>query len=218
MDKELKESIKAAYLEFEKEPMDAYYNNIIAGYPSRLRVKRILKELGNIKGKNVLDVGCEAGYVSIRTANKGAKVYAFDICEPALEKFKKRIAKMNNKNITVFKALAQKIPVKSNTMDAVICTETIEHMPQLEKVFSELNRVMKENSKLIITFPNESLRKRIYPLVNLLGINAGTEKEVTLFEYTKEEIINKLKKHFKIHKSYTIPKFFPLTNIIVCKK
>ncbi len=216
MDKEINESIKAAYLEFEKEPMDGYYKNPIAGYPSRLRVKRILKELGAIKDKRVLDVGCEAGYVSMKIARKGAYVYAFDVCMPALEKFRKKAAGI--KNITIFKALAQKIPVKSNTIDAVVCTEVIEHMPQLEKVFSELNRVMKDEAQLIITFPNESLRKRIYPIANLFGINTNVEKDVTLFEYTKQEITNKLKKHFKILKIYTIPKLFPLTNIIVCKK
>ena len=216
MDKEIRESIKAAYLEFEKEPMDSYYKSPIAGYPSRLRVKKILKELGGVKGKSVLDAGCEAGYISMKIARKGANVYAFDICEPALEKFRKKAAGMNS--ITIFRALAQKIPLEKSTIDAAVCTEAIEHMPKLEKVFSELKRVMKPDAKLIITFPNESLRKKVYPIAKLLGINTDVEEEVTLFKYTKQEIISKLEKHFSVLKAYTIPKLFPLTHIIVCKK
>ena len=77
---------------------------------------------------------------------------------------------------------------------------------------------MKPDAKLIITFPNESLRKKVYPIAKLLGINTDVEEEVTLFKYTKQEIISKLEKHFSVLKAYTIPKLFPLTHIIVCKK
>ena len=68
----------AASLMYQVESMDEYYLRPLLGIPSRWRVKKILKELGNIKNKKILDVGCEAGYISIKLANKGAKVTAMD--------------------------------------------------------------------------------------------------------------------------------------------
>ena len=50
MDDTLDNSLKAAQKEFKEEPMKSFYDNKFAGWPSRLRVKKILNEL-NIKDK-----------------------------------------------------------------------------------------------------------------------------------------------------------------------
>ena len=42
MDNKLKESLRLAELEFEKEPMRDLYHKKIIGFPSRLRIKKIL--------------------------------------------------------------------------------------------------------------------------------------------------------------------------------
>ncbi len=207
----IKKSIDAAYLEFEKEPMDDYYKSTIAGYIPRLRVKRIIEDIGDIKNKKILDIGCEAGYISLRLMKKEGDVFGIDVCEPALKKYFMRTGK------TGVLGIAQKMPFRNEAFDAVVCSEAIEHMPDLDSVFMEIQRVTKEKGRIIITFPNEGMRKRIYPIVKLFGINADVEKDVTLFEYNKKDIIEKSRKYFKVIKTYTIPLFFPLTNIVVCK-
>jgi len=216
----LKESINAANLEFKEEPMDDYYNNLIAGFPSRIRVKKIIKELGDLRGKNVLDVGCEAGYVSLKILEKKpSALYAFDICEEALESFRRKLqVKRFSSDITLKKAFMHKTPFKKDLFDAVVCTEVIEHAAELDKDFKELNRIMKKGAKLIITFPNECLRKKIYPIVKLFGINTDVEKQVTLFEYHTKDILFKLKKYFRIRKIYSLPRLFPITYFIICEK
>ncbi len=211
MDKELKRSIEAACLEFKEEPMDAYYSSWLAGYIPRLRVNKILKELGIIKNKEILDIGCEAGFVSSKLMKKGADVVGIDVCEPALKKYFKRTAKLP------LLALAHKMPFKDNVFDGVVASEVIEHMPDIDSVFAEIKRVLKPKGKIIITFPNEGLRRKIYPIVKLFGINADVEKEVTLFDYTFADIVNKCKKHFRIKKKYSIPFWFPLTRVLVCE-
>ena len=217
MEKELRNSVRAAYLEFEKEPMMHYYRHPIIGYASRLRVKKILNELGRIKGKTVLDAGCEIGYVSQHIEQKGAKVLAFDVVEPAIKEFKKKI-KALKLNIRAFVAYAQKIPLKNNRVDAIVCTEVIEHMPQLEKVFAEFERVLKPGGLVVITFPNEGLRKPFYPFIKLFGINTEVEEDVTLFEHNLPNILNLLRKHFTVKKRYKFPWYLPLTHMVVCRK
>lgn len=220
MDKELEHSLKAAQKEFEEEPMKDFYENKLAGYPSRLRVKNILKEMGNISCKKVLDIGCEAGHVSFKILDKKpSDLYAIDICQDALDEFNKKLKKKNyQSNIVIKKAFLQDIPFKNNFFDSIICTEVIEHAPHIDKGFAEMNRVLKNGGRLIITFPNEKLRKKVYPIVKILGINTDVEKDVTLFDYDYKDIIRKLERHFNIKKFYRLPWFFPITNLIVCEK
>lgn len=213
-------SIELADLEFKETPMDGYYNNLIVGYPSRLRVNRIVKELGNLKDKKVLDVGCEAGYVSLRILEKKPSILcAIDICEEALKTFKEKLKKKEfDTKIIIKKAFVQKIPFETNFFDKVICTEVIEHTLKLDKGLKEMKRIMKKRAELIITFPNEKIRKKLYPIVKLFGINTDIESEINLFDYNIEKIILKLKKFFKIRKVYTLPKPFPITYFIICEK
>lgn len=220
MDKALENSVKAAYKEFEEEPMDDYYNNKLAGYPSRLRVKKIISEISPIKNQTILDVGCEAGYVALQVLKHNPeKLYGIDVCGPALKDFKKKLSKHPLKNkVVLAKAFMHKMPFKDNTFDSVICTEVIEHVPNLDQGFEEMKRVTKKSGKIIITFPNEKLRKLVYPIVKLLGVNTDVEDEVTLFEYNIKNIKQKLSKYFTIKKSYKFPFFFPMTYLIVCEK
>tara|TARA_Y100000310_G_scaffold343993_1_gene454426 strand:+ start:3221 stop:3886 length:666 start_codon:yes stop_codon:yes gene_type:complete len=217
MENEFKKSVDAAYLEFKVEPMDQLYSNKIAGYFSRLRVKKILKE-ANFKDKKVLDLGCEAGYVSLMMNQAHAKVTSFDLCIPALKKFKEKLIKHNIKDITPFAAIAQKLPLKDSQFDYVVATEVFEHMPELDKVISESFRVLKPGGKLIVTFPNEYLRKKVYWIAKLFGIHTEVEDEVTLYEYSKKEIIDKLSKKFTVKKVYTFPWYFRITHMMVSEK
>ncbi|MCK5282731.1 MAG: class I SAM-dependent methyltransferase, partial [Nanoarchaeota archaeon] len=165
MKEEFKKSVKAAELEFKEEPMDENYKNPIVGIISRGRVNKMLKDMAKLKGKKILDIGCEAGHVSLRLTKRGADVFSFDIIKAALVKFRKK-AQNNSK---IFLAAAQKMPLKDNIFDYVVCTEVIEHMPKLDLCISEMKRVLKPNGRLFLTFPNEKLRKTLYPLAKLCG-------------------------------------------------
>jgi ubiquinone/menaquinone biosynthesis C-methylase UbiE len=219
MNKGTKDSVKAAYMEFEKEPMDDYYNSPIFGVFSRQRVKKVIKELGRIKNKNILDVGCEAGYVSIGIAKHDASTISFDVCKPAIRKFKEKIKNVKNKKVKLIVATAHNIPLKQNSIDSAIVSEVIEHLPNLEYIYKELNYVLKRKGKIIISSPCENVRKKFYPVIKRFGIDTSVEKDVTLFSYSLNEVKKSCENFFKVKKTYKIPSYlFPITNIIVCEK
>ena len=83
--------------------------------------------------------------------------------------------------------------------------------------FQEMSRILKEKGTLIITFPIEEQRNKIYPLAKFLGMNVDNLKEVTLFDHSAEVIMGKLNKHFAVKKHIRLPWFFPITNLIVCE-
>lgn len=218
MDKDiLTKSSEAAELEFEKEPMDEYYSRKIIGSISRSRVRHILKELNDIRGKRIVDVGCEAGYISLQLWKCGAEVIAFDICKPALMAFTGKLTESNNRDISPFLAIAQKMPIKDESVDGVVCSELIEHTPYPELVFNEIFRILKPGGKLVITFPNENLRKKFYPFLKIFGIDTGIERYVTLYSYKPEDVVKLVNKNFKVLKTYSIPRMLPLTHLIVCQ-
>ena len=215
MKSELKHSVDAAYVHWEHEDMDSFYANPIGGYFSRLRVKKVLDAIKK-SDSVVLDVGCEAGYVSAKLRKKVKNVVSFDIVFPALQKFRK---KMNGiSNMFPFQAMSQFIPLKDNSVDYAVLTEVIEHMPEVDKVFSEVARVLKPGGKAIITYPQENMRQRIYWIAKMLGVKVDKEDEVTLFAYSRKDIANLLKRDFKINTFYSFPFWYPITNFIIVTK
>lgn len=209
---------QAARLEFRKEPMADYYNHWLVGIPSRLRVKRIFKELGNISGKKLLDIGCEAGHITLQLAQKGAQVTGIDlIAEPikALRRLLKTQAPKIRKRIKLQVADATKLPFSANNFDIILATEVIEHITQLNRFVIGAAKVLKPDGILLITFPNENLRQKLYPLVSFFGINADVEHQVTLKNYRSEAIIKLFSKKFRLVKHYTFPWWLPITNLMV---
>ena len=215
MKEDFERSVQAAELEFQEEPMDENYRHPIVGMISAGRVRRLIREMMPLRGKRILDVGCEAGFVSLQLEKRGAVMYGFDIVFPALEAYQK---KKSANSARILHATAQKMPIADGAFDAVVCTEVIEHMPHVEKGIAEMHRVLRSGGRLYLTFPNEKLRKPFYPLARLMGINTSVEDEVTLFDYRFRDILAICRRHFIIEKKFSWPWFIPLTRFIVARK
>ena len=122
-------------------------------FPSRIkkedaRVKRILVNSGDVQKKNVLEIGCGKGRVARIFKDMGAEIYGIDISEELLRDAKKIDPER------FIKADAYNIPFGDNTFDIIYLMEVIEHIPDLEAMFAEAVRVLKENGKLIIVDRN----------------------------------------------------------------
>jgi len=160
---------QAARLEFTHEPMDDYYRHPLIGIPSRIRIKKIFEELGNLHGKKLLDVGCEAGYITIQLAQKGTQVTAIDLIEEPIKQLR-RFLKGRPLKINLRVADATNLPFANNSFDIILATEVIEHITHLDRFVTGAARVLKPGGRLLITFPNENLRQKLYPIVSLFGI------------------------------------------------
>src|SRR5258708_20006 len=47
----------------------------------------------------------------------------------------------------------EKIPLETNSVDTVLCTDVLEHIRKPEELFSEMARILKPNGNLILTLP-----------------------------------------------------------------
>jgi 2-polyprenyl-3-methyl-5-hydroxy-6-metoxy-1,4-benzoquinol methylase len=108
-----------------------------------------------VNSKTVLDAACGTGYGTYYLANRGAKgVTGIDLSEEAI----------NYANVTYrmdsLKYCAgdvTRMPFRSQSYDLISSFETLEHLRDPESFIAECKRLLKSNSKLIISTPNRDV-------------------------------------------------------------
>src|SRR5258708_3577504 len=130
-----------------------YQNNYAAGrvqmYHKKSRelkairiIKTLLDYFGKRKIKNlkVLDIGASTGIIDNILAKSFKEVIGTDIDKDAV-KFAQENFKRKNLRFKVDDAM--KLSFKDNSFDVVICTHVYEHVPNPNKLFKEIYRVLK---------------------------------------------------------------------------
>lgn len=108
---------------------------------------RILKLLGDVNGKTILDIGCGNGKVARKLAQDGAKVFAIDIVAEQIE-FAKKIEKEKNQGISYFISGIDelgKIDFSIEKFDIVISLMT--HLYLSEKNFVNSFKIVSDKLK-----------------------------------------------------------------------
>jgi SAM-dependent methyltransferase len=111
----------------------------------RLRVETIRHLIDNSNG-NALIIGCGAGQ-DANIFDSSIKVIAFDLSWNASRSIK-------SENIISFVGDATSIPLPDDYFDLVICSEVLEHIPNVRNAIQEIYRIAKQNSILIFSSPN----------------------------------------------------------------
>lgn len=123
----------------------------------RLR-EYIRSKLPKIKG-TILDVGCGSAWVAKNLVSKGYRVISMDI---SLKNTSTALKRYPSKNHSAVVADAYSLPFADNSIDYIIASEIIEHMPIPERFIQSLFRVLKPGGELIVTTPYKE--KLIYSL------------------------------------------------------
>lgn len=107
-----------------------------------------------VAGRRVLDAGCGVGYGSVLLSAAGAsEVTGVDISSTAIEESVKRGAGSARFLVADIAAL----PFADDCFDVVVCFETIEHVPDQDRVLDELRRVLAPHGLLAISSPNRDV-------------------------------------------------------------
>jgi len=114
--------------------------------------KYVTQESSHLKGLNVYDLSTGSGYIVNLFHKQNAKVHLYDLIPD------------NNQfcEVTCYYLNMQHVfPIENDVADLVICSETIEHLPNQYLFFQEISRILKPSGKFILTTPNtSSLRSR----------------------------------------------------------
>lgn len=126
---------------------------------ARMRfVRRIVESIASSKAI-VADLGCGSGamlceVLRVRPTWTG---YGLDISEAAINYARRLAAHKGVAPRTQFQTgCLMNLPFASRSLDVVIASEVVEHLPYPERVFKELSRVLAPGGLLLVTVPAES--------------------------------------------------------------
>jgi ubiquinone/menaquinone biosynthesis C-methylase UbiE len=112
-------------------------------YNEYLEVPCMLKAVGKIKRKKLLDVGCGGGVHIKHYLKTGAKCSGIDLSDTMIE-----LAKKNCPNADFKVGSMLKLPYKSNSFDIITCSLAIDYVENLDKVLKEMSRVLKKGGRV----------------------------------------------------------------------
>lgn len=101
-----------------------------------------------------LDFGCQDGRFLNTLRDKGIKrLVGVDICEESVNRGRQLFPELEIIKINE----AAKLPFDDGTFNSVTIMDVLEHVYEQAELLKELNRVLKDNGKLIITVPGQHL-------------------------------------------------------------
>lgn len=111
--------------------------------------QKVTKEsLANLQFHSILEIGCGTGKNTAFLAQVGTRVHALDFSEGMIEKAREKVRAEN----VIFSVadLTQKWPCEDQSYELMVCNLVLEHIEDLNFIFSEASRVLEEKGKFLI--------------------------------------------------------------------
>jgi ubiquinone/menaquinone biosynthesis C-methylase UbiE len=137
----------------------------------------ILKQLGDVRGKYLLDLGCGAGENSVYFALQGATCVAADY-SPGMVDIALKLATQNGVKVEGKVINAMAIDFPDNTFDVVYASNLLHHIPDPRIAIKEMRRVLKPGGKACFWDPLQH-----NPVINVyrrIATQVRTEDETPL--------------------------------------
>jgi ubiquinone/menaquinone biosynthesis C-methylase UbiE len=120
------------------------------------------RRLGEVRGLDIVDVGCGTGRHALRLAARGARVTAVDFSAGMLARAR---AKPGADEVRfVEHDLARPLPFADASFDRVVCGLVVDHIAPLEPFFAELGRVCRPSGFAVVSV--------MHPAMMLKGVQA----------------------------------------------
>lgn len=127
---------------------------------------RELCRLGGVRSGTVLDIGCGFGWDSIAIALVGDPklVIANDIRQSMTDPLQSFVdtkrAEGQRLPIQTMTGDICDLDVASNSVDSIICNQTIEHVHDLDRMFHRCSMLLRRGGRVVITNDNNALNRR----------------------------------------------------------
>jgi SAM-dependent methyltransferase len=111
-----------------------------------------LQELGQTGTLDVLDFGCGWGGETMWVAGRVRSVSGVDVDRHAIAQAREALAASDIDNCRFELSLDGRLPFPDASFDAVLSTDTFEHVMDLDLAFSEIARVLRPGGSLLTRF------------------------------------------------------------------
>jgi 2-polyprenyl-3-methyl-5-hydroxy-6-metoxy-1,4-benzoquinol methylase len=110
-----------------------------------------IRQVPDLRGLRVLDIGIGEGFSSVRMALAGAQVTGIEVSAAALERAA-LLASRSGVTIDLRQMPGENLNFEDGTFDAVLCMSAYHHMDQ-ERAASEFARVLRPGGRLVLVEP-----------------------------------------------------------------
>lgn len=139
----------------------------IAPFRFSLAASGIVKELGIIQESKVLELGCGLGLLGEAIKER----VGTDLTYIGVDLVFNSAKECGSKGIMSTQTDITNLPIQSGSIDFVVTTDVLEHVPDAKSVFSEIKRVLKPNGKgfIVIADPSEGRFSNVEGHINRDG-------------------------------------------------
>src|SRR5678815_1916200 len=117
--------------------------------PDDFTLEAVLGWFGDVRGRLLLDVGCARGRFVRALSGAGARVIGTDRTWRLLQD-----AAVSQRDQSFVLSTATLLPFADASFDGLLCVEVIEHIPETDRAFAEMARVLKPGASAIIIDKN----------------------------------------------------------------
>ena len=112
----------------------------------------------------ILDIGCGGGLLCEPLNRLGATITGIDASNNNIEVAKLHSKEMNL-NIEYIHAAPENLDLKSNTYDAVLCMEVVEHLKDVNLFIENCSKLIKKNGIMFVATINKNLKSYIFAIL-----------------------------------------------------
>jgi 2-polyprenyl-3-methyl-5-hydroxy-6-metoxy-1,4-benzoquinol methylase len=110
--------------------------------PAAMENRHILRQMGDLKGKRILDIGAGLGESSVYFAMQGAIVTYNDL-SPEMARFAERLAAIHNVQISTLILPAESAGEMGENFDFVYIANTLHHVQRRDRVFAGIRQALR---------------------------------------------------------------------------
>jgi 2-polyprenyl-3-methyl-5-hydroxy-6-metoxy-1,4-benzoquinol methylase len=135
---------------------DVWKNTSVDEYFKADIPQKMLELFKQDKVQTVLDLGAGDGTIAVALAKQGKTVHALEISNEGIEKIKTHAQEARVSVHTLEQDMYQTLPFDDGSLDAVIAFQSLNHnsLPNIEKLFTEITRILKHGGLLIVKTAN----------------------------------------------------------------
>lgn len=200
---------------------------LVSEYESNFTKGRMIELLPVKQDDIILDLGCGIGYITYTFLSENEDKVLNPICLDVLPKHvefvRQRQKQQKVAGLIPIVGNAEHIPLADNLVNAILCSEVMEHVPNPKECATEIFRVMASGAQLVISTPNRGPYERYnrvrLALRKMLGKGPGPSEDFydspldhnALISYLKEAgfIIKNVEFGIKVPFSKRFFMYFP---------
>ena len=131
-----------------------FRSNPVLDYEQRVRSSTVLGLLNAKIGETILDVGCGNARDIKQIVSSGATVVGVDSSQGMIDAAMRDLTEAESVNVQLEIGDVTMLRFPAESFDKILCSEVIEHVPDLERAISEMYRVLKPGGCLVVSSPN----------------------------------------------------------------